>query len=754
MLRRCATALVVITCLQGLSTDARAQLGGLGGFVFGKGKEKEEVREIVNLDIQSDSSDYDEILGIAKASGNVIVKYGDDITIEAGQVEYHKSSGKIYARDNVRVFRNGETIDAEEIIYDTKTGELTTSKLRSALEPIFFTSESIARPSEDSGGPITLMNSTFTTHDSSDPNYRVQVKKLTVYPDDRIVMEGAKVFVGDVPLVWLPFYVQPLNDELGFYFTPGWNSAWGGFLLNRYGFMVGDNVLAKAHLDVRTERGVAGGVEFKDQKFKDNDNIGILNLYYTEDSNPQRRFNGQNRLDDVDPSRYRVNFQQRVYFPGSDDETFYLDFDINRLSDSFIYEDFFPSEFRVDPRPDNVINLAKTFDQGEVSLTSRFQLNDFFQTDTRNELAVDIIRTPIGESGFFYEGMTTYGVIDEEFNQTDLIADPIAGYNRFQTYHEFLFPTQLGGFLNVVPRAGAGYANYSDFDLAGLNDFDSTTTHAGVDVSFKMSKSSPNVVNKALGINGLLHVVRPYMNYSLVRTDEIDGAFRSIDRRAPSTRLRPIDLPLYTAVDELRDWQVARFGVSNRWITKRDGQSYEWLTLNNYFDYYAQDPEFNRDFSNFYTEIDWRPVPWLSAGTTAQLPLFENQLDFTEVNSLVSFMPTDWFRFGVGHYFLTDHPTLPDSDLYSLTTYTRLSDDWGFSTSHRFESDDNTLEYQQYTVHKDLASWTASVGAIVRDNRDGENEYGVLLSLTLKAFPRVSLPVDFQPGGLGPEEDL
>ena len=166
--------------------------------------------------------------------------------------------------------------------------------------------------------------------------------------------------------------------------------------------MVGDNVLAKAHLDVRTERGVAGGVEFKDQKFKENDNIGILNLYYTEDSNPQRRFNGQNRLDDVDSSRYRVNFQHRVYFPGSEDETFYLDFDINRLSDSFIYEDFFPSEFRVYPRPDNVVNLAKTFDQGEVSLTSRFQLNDFFQTDTRNELAVDIIRTPLGESGFFY----------------------------------------------------------------------------------------------------------------------------------------------------------------------------------------------------------------------------------------------------------------------------------------------------------------------------------------------------------------
>lgn len=47
--------------------------------------------------------------------------------------------------------------------------------------------------------------------------------------------------------------------------------------------MIGDDILAKAHLDIRSERGVAGGFDFKDQKFKGNDNIGRLNLYYAED---------------------------------------------------------------------------------------------------------------------------------------------------------------------------------------------------------------------------------------------------------------------------------------------------------------------------------------------------------------------------------------------------------------------------------------------------------------------------------------
>ena len=567
-------------------------------------------------------------------------------------------------------------------------------------------------------------------------------------------MKGAHVYVGDQKVFWFPYFVQPLDDELGYYFTPGWNSAWGAFLLNRYGFMVNDDILAKTHLDIRTERGLGGGVEFKARKFKNNPNIGRLNLYYTNDSNPQRRFNGVDTAANVPTDRYRINLQHRIYFPGTDDETFYVDFDLNKISDEFMYEDFFPSEFRVDPQPDNVINVAKLFEQGEISLTGRFQLNNFFRTDTRlPELAIDIVRTPIGDTGFYYEGFTSYGLLDEELDDASVLAgmvDP-GGYNRFATYHEFLFPTKLGQWLNVVPRGGVGYSNYSQFDTPGLTGFESTTTHAGVDLSFKLSKRSPNVVCRAFGVDGLLHVVQPYLNYSFVSTDAVNGRFSPIDRLTPTTRLRPIDLPLFTSIDDIRNWQIVRTGISNRWLTRRDGATFEWLSINNYFDTYINDPEFNRDFSNFFTEVAWRPFPWLTASTTAQVPLFDDVMGFSEVNSAVTFMPTENFQFSVGHYFLNNHPFFQNSDLFTLETYTRLSDDWGFSTSHRFEADDGTLEYQQYTLHRDLASWTASIGAIVRDNRNGRDEYGILLSLTLKAFPKVSLPVDFQPGSLGAE---
>lgn len=753
-----------------------------------------------NLQIESNETSFDETLGIAKATGNVRIRYGE-VVIEAEQAEFHQSSGKVFARDNVRVYKDGSIFTGQEIIYDTNTGEMTSTDLRSALEPLFYESADLKVPTEGSD-KISMGESYFTTHDSANPNFRIRAKSMEIFPGDRVVMKGVKFYAGDTPIFWFPYLSQPLDDELGYYFVPGFSTPWGAFLLNQYGFMIGDHTLAKAHLDFRSERGLAGGIEFKSQRHRGNPNFGRLNLYYASDDDPLTSYSGRNRTEPVDSDRYRINFQHRVYLPGPEESTLYLDIDINKLSDQFFYEDFFPAEYRTDPQPDNILNLVKTNPWGTVSLLGRFQLNDFFDTDERLELAVDFTRTPLSDSGFFYDGFTTAGVLSENvgdprrnalmtsrdelqaqlldlengvltlrngqlvdadgtvvdanynvehrqsvISEIERLLEP-RGYGRFDTYHEVLYPLSVGDVLSVVPKAGAGYTNYSNIDNPGIDSFDRSILHAGVDTSMKFSKKYNDIANDALGIDGMIHVVQPYLNYSVVGTDEIGSRFTPIDRLTPTTRLRPLDVPQFTATDGINDWQIARIGMFNRFLTKRNGGTHNWLTFNTYFEHYIEDPEFDRDFSNLFNEIAWSPLPWMTARVDSQLPVFNEALDFTETTSSLYFMPTDWFQFSVGHYYLEDHPFFRDSNLMSFGTYTRLSDEWGFSTVHRFEADDNTLEIQQYQIHKDLSSWTASLGAIVRDNRRGEDEYGVLLSLTLKAFPKITVPIDLEPGGV------
>ena len=106
------------------------------------------------------------------------------------------------------------------------------------------------------------------------------------------------------------------------------------------------------------------------------------------------------------------------------------------------------------------------------------------------------------------------------------------------------------------------------------------------------------------------------------------------------------------------------------------------------------------------------------------------------------FMPTDNFEFSLGYRWLNGHPFLSDSSRLRLNTYSRINQDWGFGTSHTYELDDGVLEYQQYTIHRDLGQWVAGTGITVRDSRL-KDEYGLVFFLTLKDFPSVSLPFEY-----------
>ena len=68
-------------------------------------------------------------------------------------------------------------------------------------------------------------------------------------------------------------------------------------------------------------------------------------------------------------------------------------------------------------------------------------------------------------------------------------------------------------------------------------------------------------------------------------------------------------------------------------------------------------------------------------------------------------------------------------------------------TLAHFEFDSGTLESQRYELHRDLSSWIASLGFTVRDNGDGKEDFGVLLTFTLKDLPGVRLPLSIDPEG-------
>lgn len=743
-----------------------------------------------NLNIEGLETTYDPETGLATAKGEVVVSY-EGVEIRSGSASYNASTGEVVARDGVVIWKEGVIYRGENILYNVNSGELTGDAVRSSMPTetgtFFYQTEKFETATKFieriEGGETT-----FTTHDLANPNYRLRARSLTIYPEDRIVMRGVTVLAGDTPIFYLPYLSQPLTEEVGYRVTPGYQSRWGAFLLNQYGMLHGDHTLAKYRLDLRSNRGVGVGADFLSLRHRENsDNFGTLKLYYLNDSDPQKNRTGVPR-GPVSEDRYRINFQHRIYLPGPEKSTWYLDFDINKLSDAHFYEDFFFNDFRQTPEPENQVSLVHTDNSYVATLMTRFQANDFYTVGTKlPELAIDFIRRPLWNTGLYHQGAFSAGILKDELGDEDerFLSDELrrvqllggdtrflraridgAGFNRVHTYHELLYPKTLFGWLNLVPRLGAGFSHYAGID-GSPSDLDNVTRpifHAGLDASFKLVKSWPDFQKPEWGLDGMRHVVQPYLNLSYLDSSQPKN-FPSIDRLSPTTRPRSIDVPMFTAVDDLRSWNIARVGMRNLLQTRRDytneargvftsattepTQTFSWAGLNTYVDFFARDPEFDRDISNLYNELFFRPVPWVNFWMDMQLPILGDTGSFTELNQGITFMPAKSVQLTLGHQYVNENPYFRDSNLIFTRLYTRVTDTWGFAMNQIFEMDDGTMEFQSYSLTRDLTSWMVSVGGMVRDNRRGLNEYGLLLSLTLKDFPQLNLPLDIDPNPSG-----
>lgn len=737
-------------------------------------------------------------LGVLTYRGPGIKVTGDNgMEIYADRGVVDRRDQTVTLAGNVSVYQGNMLQRGERVVYHYETKFLDSLELRGSVGPLLLEAGEFRVEDRDGGQVYVGEDAGITTHDVEDPNYWIRAKKTTIFPDEKIVFNNLLLYAGDTPVFWLPYLSQPLDAELGYHFIPGGRSNWGPYLLNTYGIMLGGErnektgenedawLLSRWHFDLRASRGLGAGVDFVDKRME----FGGLSFYYLNDLAPDTRRSGIPR-GFVNEDRYSIQLGHRFELDFADEGEWRLDSNLTLLSDQHYLEDFDIRRYLRDPAPDNTIGLFRRDEGSLLSLYVRLRLNDFYRTDTRlPEVSFDQARAPIFGLPLLHEGNTSFGIIGEKTADTtrsailnpllqltasDTAAQPLlrqlsgferqiaekmlalplndpqraamrtqlldSGYTRFNTYQELSLPMTFGGFLSLTPEAGAGYTHYSSVD-GPVGDSDLTHLHVGAEASVKFSKELDGFLDPRWGLNGLLHIAQPYSTWSIVSTNDFDPLGPLVDRLSPTTSPRPLDPTRFTAVDEMKSWNVVRLGVRNRLLTERDHQSFEWLLLNTYIDAFIEDPEGDRDFSNLYNDLRWQPLPWLGVDLNTQFPIVTGGSGFSELGSRLRFMPNDNLEFTVGYLTLNGHPAFTDSNRLELRSYSRLNENWGFGTRHIFEFDDGTLEQEQYTLHRDLGNWAAGVGFTHRDNRL-EEEYGVVFSLTLKDFPSVSLPFE------------
>ena len=752
----------------------------LAGAGLGRG----EIKTLQNAPIEITSTGettYEN--GLATARDNVAIHVGDT-DIYADYAQYNSSTHEVDLRGHVRIYHDKPTpanpnqhpnkFNAEEPgnessfyvgdsgIYNIDTKQVRATNMRTQSQPYFFSGQNITETSENA---YVIQNGTFTTHDAPNPNFHLQARRIRVYEHDRVIFLYVTLYIGKVPVFWWPYMYQSLNDAFSFTVSPAFLSSWGPSLLTQVTFPITDNIKGRIRLDYMGRRGPAIGFEPTIEYGKDNDSLARIKSYYLQDQNPSINRTGLPR-GPVPTGRYRLSLEDRTNF--TDD--IYGIANLTKLSDAFVMQDFFLQEFRIDPVPDNVVAVTKKDPFYTLTAIERFQANDFFTTTERSpEVVLDIKRHALFGGPIFYEGESGFANLRLQFPKDSGFEN--YGTDRLDTFHQLTYPNTYFGWLSIVPRVGFRGTYYGktwdlgstifippsnplvpDFilpppTLANPVKFDGdtfrTVFNTGAEASFKISRTWENVQSRALGLDGLMHVIQPFTDFSYVKENGPNPtSILGFDRFQPSTQLRAIDFPQFTTIDSIDSWTVWRVGVRNRLQTRRDDSTITWFELDSFLDVNFDNPYNRADYSNFFNNIRFNPLPWMSVSVNSQVPAFAK--GFTEVDTTTTVQPAANVQLNFGHRYLNDNPFFDNSSLFVVGGYCRINDNWGVGVQEQYEAATSTLEEQRYSVYRDLSNWVASFGGVIRDNA-GVKEYGFLFTVTLKAFPKVGIDLSFDP---------
>ena len=703
--------------------------------------------------------------GLATARDNVAIHIGNT-DIYADYAQYNPSTHDVALRGHVRIYREASLYIAESGVYNTETKKIRALTARTESVPYFLKGGNVTSISDNG---YLVQGGNFTTSDTARPDFHLHAQKIRYYEDDRVIFQYVTAYIGNVPVFWWPYLYQSLSDTFSFSVTPAYTSTWGPSLLTQVMFPITDYIKARLRLDYFGRRGPAIGFDPVIDYGKDQSSQARFKTFYIDDQNPDINQTNVPRKD-VPTNRYRLSLEDRTNFTDS----IYATANITKLSDAYVMQDYYPGEFRIDPVPDNVVALTKTNPVFTLTGIERFQANDFFTTTERQpEVVLDIKRHGLFGGPIFYEGEAGFANLRLQFPEDSGIKN--YGTDRFDTFHQLTFPNTYFGWLSFVPRVGYRGTYYGktwdlgstvfvpptnllvpDFILpppttANPIKFDGDTFRSvfdtGAEASFKISQKWENVQSRAFGLDGLMHVIQPFTDFSYVKEDGPNPlSILQFDRFEPSTQLRAIDFPQFTPIDSIASWTVWRVGVRNRLETRRDDQTITWLELDSFVDVNFTNPYDRTDYSNLFNNLRFNPLPWMSLSINSQLPAFSK--GFTEVDTVASVQPLANLQVNVAHRYLNGNPFFQDSSLFVFGGYCRLNDNWSVGVQEQYEAETGLLEEQRYSIYRDLSSWVASFGGIIRDN-NGVKEYGLLFTVTLKAFPKLGVDLNFDPTSQG-----
>ena len=760
--------------------------------------------------------------GIYYAEDNVTVTYGGDVLM-ADQVHFNPTTKEATAKGNVRLYMMDQIYRGDLLTYNFRTKKILSEKFRFLDGKMMVEGQSINTPEI---GQYDIDGGHYSTDNRETPGWKVKASSVSLYPDDKTVVENSVAYFGDVPFFWFPYLVQYQRDtHSSVDVSVGSVSRLGTYALGSYRFAITDKLKGEINLDYYSRRGWAGGAAASyvtPGKGTDHP-ITAVNLrgWYINDRGYQIYDDTAQRPTNALPPRGRYwfpyshnttimkggNRTDSDRAPQFDDPSFSSRSHINVLSDAYVTQDFFADDYIRDQQPDTYLDAMYQDPNFTVTANARTQINNLFQTQQQKPSAKiefkrqfipgtydkeEFLRNPDGHPGLAYEGESSVSYMGTQWNQVANQTDYTA--IRYDTYHQLLYPRQYFDWLNFTPRAGIRGTVYTRSNLAPGDAVQNTASGAGynignnatladtslfryvfnlgADFSTKAYSTWNDVKQKAWAIDGLRHVMEPFVNFSYVPRPNVRPTdFAGFDNRVNSTQSTPLNPTLYNSIDSIDQLLVVRPGIMNRILTRRDGQPYELANWKLYGDYQPIRPTLpglntasvevpetvNSDFPQIYNELNVMPVPWWTGTLGASTAVSGNGYNSINLGSRWQIIPA--LEVGLGYSFLEQFAYVDALNNQVLTnTQTqvingnanyRLNESWFFNAGVTYAMNPDLLQQVNFGIYRDIGAWILGASVANRQNQGSPSEFVALATLTLKAFPEIPLGFNQAPTSSG-----
>ncbi len=725
------------------------------------------------IDAFADQLEYLQGTGEMHGMGNVRITY-QGLVLTADEVTVNTQSTDIKAIGTVRIVYGDSYWEGEGLTGNLDRQEFTFNDYQT-VSPPWYLSGSAATLSPDH--TIDARSMSLSTCDHlllGHPHWRMSARRIQHFQDGTFKAWQVTFRILGIPLFYLPYVKGSTDSDRGgnIHFTLGYRNNYGLVVKAAKEWKLNDQTSLDTGIIYRGSRGFA--LENTLASTTENTHTEAL-VYGMKDQDPLtdvtvngRDYNGRFR---VEEQRYRLKLKQRSNLS----ERLSLQLHLDQFSDNNILYEFYKKDFRRDPQPVSFAELLYNADFYELSLYYRPRVNDFESVVERlPELRLEIPRVPLGDSGFLVKNETTAAYLRQNWRDYDLprtnnLADP-DDYStaRLDTLNFIYYPLNLAG-LNVIPRAGGRVTYYSEtsrrrvtqsqlesnfqaddprpersnpfvnfpYDDDG-GDETRLALELGVELAFKANANWSAVQRENWGINGLQHVLQPFVNYTWIPDPSSDNDH----------------LYFFDDIDRVDALNSTRLGLRHRLNTQRDGRIYTLARMENFWDFYFA-PESSRDKpGDFGTIIELTPSPRYSLWTRflldsndARMKIIHSGATLGEsdgMNLAVSYLYRDNYTSRFNYSMDTESTQILTSNFMPLTfegphnlhvdLQVPLNPKTNLYCHYLYDLERGKFGRQTYDITHDLHCWVGGL-RFEQDDRD----LSVSLLFYLKAFPKIKL---------------